>query len=61
MFQLLRHGSSELKYGGMGGNNERNWGGSSFSGLKTYGPDLLEKCRVATELSKSLVSGWLER
>jgi hypothetical protein len=45
----------------MGGNNERNWGGSSFSGLKTYGPDLLEKCRVATELSKSLVSGWLER
>jgi hypothetical protein len=28
--------------------------------LKTYGPDLLEKCRMASELSKSLVSGWLE-
>lgn len=29
--------------------------------LKQYGPDLLQKCRNASELSHSLVSEWLER
>jgi hypothetical protein len=29
--------------------------------LKQYGPDLLQKCRHASELSSSLVAEWLER
>jgi hypothetical protein len=29
--------------------------------LKQYGPDMLQKCKSAAKLSKSLVAGWLEQ
>ncbi len=29
--------------------------------LKQYGPDMLQKCKNASSLSKSLVAGWLEQ
>jgi len=29
--------------------------------LKQYGPDMLQKCQNATNLSRSLVAGWLEQ